>query len=73
MDSPASTSPASKDGLERPVVNDPIEPWVIRLFGIVGWFERPCQDSVGHVREPAAHGDQGVATEAQDPIAFGAD
>jgi hypothetical protein len=26
MDRPASTSPASQDGLERPVVIDPIDP-----------------------------------------------
>ena len=47
MDRPASTSPEAKDGLERPVVIDPIDPCVIRLFGIVAWLERPGQESVG--------------------------
>lgn len=73
MDRPVSTSPAFKDSLERPVVIDPIERLVIRLFGVVAWFKCPCQESVGYVREPTAHGDQGFATEAQDTIAFGAD
>jgi hypothetical protein len=47
MDRPASTSPEAKDGLERAVVMNPIDPCLIRLFGIVAWFERPCQESVG--------------------------